>query len=936
MLSAQDWTKLPSLSPHDLLLSIYLEGDFKLAYSREHDLYGIKLAHGTENHFEVELIVQSQHHFPQLSRAEMAPFEQYQDYFKNIHFSHKKGRLALTANSGYSLDEIRPKIKDQLLFDPNYSELQTLLNSSLPPPTITLLYLCIVNMRQFKKERLTGDTNSATGLLNSLLKEQTGACRHRAYLFKALFDCYKIPCRLITNDCHAFVEIKLDSKSSQWLSIDLGGYPAVVKNQATYGTKSATKQKMQQSTPDQPTYADGDTEYVPPQVSSSTISDSIDDDAQAQDIQTSLLDYMTLAHFDIDPASSQASTMSDSGTSSAVNTNKKHPIPIKATSYDFSKNPFALWAKPIIKINDFSGFWQNLNQEIQLLPQGTQNILLTFKNPQNLQHFAEALLKEQATKKAPSFYLNSPDEIHFNAVQIREGKYLLEKSELVNYLEHTNSQKNSLFIVKWSSKAQYIAYNTLIDTQQRRLGSSLIPNNMIVILLIEEQEANNLREDFYSRIRIKKAIPQEMNYGPNLILSSDKLTDSILSANHDLMAAEDWKSQILGSIEMQGSHFIATPGALITAIEKRCSGLNLLHAGPYLDELERMLKEISIKRQFYFNGITYSIPPTFTLHISKNAAYIWPNNYQIATQNALNTNRCDYVLNSENFALFFKSYTYVGQNGTQQLSAQNGFISPETAGKTLNVLVTGDLEEGEWAKLINHAKICNTILQLVIHQSNLPESMTANMQIDEPRDNEKEDGGSEAAIVSPSSSSAESLDLTQLPQVSYQVHNEIDFLADHWENKDSLIIHINQEMGYELIEAVTLKNSDPAQGISLQYNRGVLSEALLAGKTVILKIYSGMLSSALEANLQSLFLHKPYLWLNGAKVPFSGKLVIISNNKEYFSLCQHKTIRQADTKAQLMSLKNQFSEEKINELLLLTENIELTLSYTQIKTLLKR
>lgn len=79
----------------------------------------------------------------------------------------------------------------------------------------------------FRDQPLTLDEEYNTGqkYMEAILQQQTGACRHRAFGFKYCMDMYypNIPTRILTNMCHAFVEIYMEN---QWVRVDLGGYPA--------------------------------------------------------------------------------------------------------------------------------------------------------------------------------------------------------------------------------------------------------------------------------------------------------------------------------------------------------------------------------------------------------------------------------------------------------------------------------------------------------------------------------------------------------------------------------------------------------------------------------------------------------------------------------------------------------------------------------------
>ncbi len=92
----------------------------------------------------------------------------------------------------------------------------------LPQQVQKLITYC----SEFGAGALTRNKEAATGIdyLNSLITQRKGACRHRALVFKVLMEKRypEIPVRIITNQCHAFVEINQDN---QWVAYDLGGYP---------------------------------------------------------------------------------------------------------------------------------------------------------------------------------------------------------------------------------------------------------------------------------------------------------------------------------------------------------------------------------------------------------------------------------------------------------------------------------------------------------------------------------------------------------------------------------------------------------------------------------------------------------------------------------------------------------------------------------------
>lgn len=76
--------------------------------------------------------------------------------------------------------------------------------------------------QQFNAGALTIKEKNPTGqdYVNAMYEQKKGACRHRAALFMLMFQ-EKIPVRMITNSCHAYVEVK---SGDVWIRCDLGGY----------------------------------------------------------------------------------------------------------------------------------------------------------------------------------------------------------------------------------------------------------------------------------------------------------------------------------------------------------------------------------------------------------------------------------------------------------------------------------------------------------------------------------------------------------------------------------------------------------------------------------------------------------------------------------------------------------------------------------------
>ena len=84
----------------------------------------------------------------------------------------------------------------------------------------------IRQLKSFKEGALVGDCSTPAALIETMEREKKGACRHRAPIFKKFASEHNIPCRLIGNDVHEFIEFYYNDI---WYGFDLGGFPAKVQ-----------------------------------------------------------------------------------------------------------------------------------------------------------------------------------------------------------------------------------------------------------------------------------------------------------------------------------------------------------------------------------------------------------------------------------------------------------------------------------------------------------------------------------------------------------------------------------------------------------------------------------------------------------------------------------------------------------------------------------
>ena len=130
--------------------------------------------------------------------------------------------------------DIRYSPRDNLYYirslTPVYITLSFLLAIKTSPTASTLpekIQKLATFIANFREGALVTTQPHPTGhdFFKQMLQQRVGSCRHRALVFKNLMRTIApgIPVRIIINECHAYVEVKL---GSLWKVIDLGGYSA--------------------------------------------------------------------------------------------------------------------------------------------------------------------------------------------------------------------------------------------------------------------------------------------------------------------------------------------------------------------------------------------------------------------------------------------------------------------------------------------------------------------------------------------------------------------------------------------------------------------------------------------------------------------------------------------------------------------------------------
>lgn len=927
VLTSSAWHFLPSLSPTDKLLKFKCKADIELGYCAEKKLYALKLAdNGITDEYNVELLIESKIYLlPTLPNLKQSFFlEVGKALLKSAKFS-LSATNTLVLNNHALIKELYT-IRHQRLFHLTFlaeslvsSEMQEDIQKIYADEFLFVMHSLQAVFSCFQQGALTGPIDKGVDLITTLLTEQKGACRHRAIAFKILCDLLlpKSVHNVIYNDAHAYVEVARDKTSTICYTIDLGGYPSTITNQPTYGLGVNKRGRViaaeEVTLIEESTEMDGNTAVREEEKSSAP----------------ALPPAPVFNHF-IDDSDSDEEMEAD--TPVAKIQERKEP-----QAFDFLNNPFVTWrnAHPG---TDFITFYAYLLQRIVSYPDTQRNILLTFEQASAIQLFNNSI----SGQNKPHYYLNSLNSIQLKTGQISDdGSFSEIDSPLALFLK--TAEPNSVLLINWSGhKPRHIGYNTVIDTQKRRLKGLDIPAGVIVIVLIDKESVSSLREDFYSRFRIKIPISAKMIF-PHACYDVTALPSVAAEDNYSFMAwgEDNWERYMLMEIVPSGNLVQRKNGCLLEAIEQNKKQLIIINPPQRCAELTHFVQTAMQQRSFFCNGDRINLPEDFAIYF-KNEDYHWEGNYKVEYLNDINYLRCTYVLNTESFNHFFHTYQF--KNGG--LIKQQGILNPA---EPITILVTDHLNDGQWARLLDLARQRELTIEFVISKNlTLPLPMAKKLCSPAVKKSLVEPEGvqamelddADAAVVVPvpaNAADAASTAGASTAQVSYIVSPDIQAYLDTCDNQP-LIMTVNQDMGYELVETLK-KEKHSTSSLRFNYLLGALAANLNSGNTVLLKIHDDGLSTQLALSLESLFLPRPYLLINGERCYFSGQLIIVCNHDNYFPLFNKKIYHPYTDQLCQSLLEKQFgdgSKEKITKLIAMNQLLDKRLSYGQLKTILLR
>ncbi|MCS5711968.1 hypothetical protein [Candidatus Berkiella aquae] len=673
------------------------------------------------------------------------------------------------------------------------------------------------------------DGLSGEDKLKRMYEHKVGRCELRALMFKhfAKEKFPEQPVRIITNDCHAFVEV-LENK--QWIKYDLGGYPAKANIKKPDVEARNTPVTETSDLPEKSPVIEVSVLPENPVVGVSALHEKsiFGDISDLEDDQSDIIEL----DIEWDDEESLDPTHVTWG---ARETIKLEP------------EAFLLNALSATKVDATSG--EHRGQNVLVQCENDEDVQTTCLN---LQHMAKH------TERAV-FVINNPEEIVCASRWLRREKddtgtpMTGPGGPLHEFLTAQHHQgKHPVLIVNWNnfSADELVRFNTLID-ENRSADKTHIPNDMVVVGIYNTQKPNAYTgSDFYSRNTKKCFVKPNVLPTEGFALEVPETNIGTNAIEIELYESINWRELLLGQWVMEAGRIQFNEGPLAKALEKGLP-VHLRNAPWHIPEFAQFWQEAKIHGKIPTTGNTLQVPVSFWENLNQSKGYDWKvlltaHHFEPNPQKLINP----FVINPGTFNQFIDHYDI--QNDLPQFTKS---VFSKYENKEVNLLLTSSLSAPNWHQLLKEAKRYNVTLHIgVPEEISLPESLEKDCDVQ--RLNQKKQSIADVTLIVSSdvSMTAEKLKLVHV--------KDKPFVIDVSECDNSDIFYSNKA-----------KLDEKENNIAFETKISDIWTALQNNQTVILKgrFKAELTNACMEICSQG------GLTINGKFEPLKGKLILLSD-----------------------------------------------------------
>lgn len=807
-LTKKTWYPLPSLTPEDALVAFFASKTLELGYSDKTNLFYIRSAQSFE--IEIAYIIRAKLAIRYSDEAVVSNYQVYFPCIQSIDFVNN------------TIDEA---FKEQFL---------ALQKASSRFKEELLIAFCRFDVGDLSNASLQGKA-----LLNALIRERKGVCRHNVTAFLALKTFFnqnlpshlKIKARAILSTEHAFIEIKVNN---QWQMICLGGA------EMPEATNTYSEEEEVESKPHA-------VDIKPPQ--------TLDLPSSSSSNSNPPLVYQNDTPLVIENKLQDDATLPNSVSGPEVQEDIK---PTYDFSYVLALNPFNSSKKlKTLPAANFSELAQKVIDLAKDLNPGESNLMLNFECSSQIEQFYAAMASKLTTNHNRFLLIHSLNA--FNPKEfIIDGKTQKPVSQpkaLVK--EALAAQHGDFLLVNLSNynEKSVSTLNALTDRLTRRLANHPLPNTLTILgVKLNQTEVGN---DVYSRfLNAVYFIPY---IAPQPFLDSFRKPISTTGPDEEMLVVDfyngdSWKSQLQGSLDLKGKQLEYKKGALVQMLEAGKSRIRFYNLPTHLEEFRVFLMTLLCTRQFDANGVTYYLPEDFYYESATKTYHLASPEYHYALEEPGSEKKDRLVLNATTYHHFFNN-VYCKEGN---ISQKSGWLL-QYAQQELTLRVTGLLHDALWAKLLDTAKTHHCQLRLSFESSQvIPQSMRKRLAL------------------------SKDVSITAYAHKNHIiVSNDLYFAQIECQSQvktPMIVLEVNENTKFStLFERIQVRKN--AESLTLDWHSCPVREYLLKGYTVILK---GCINQELADRLHALLSFDASVFVNGKHETYNGQLILLLDENKYF------------------------------------------------------
>ncbi len=832
------WYSLPSITPEDNLFAFNASEQLELGYSKKKNLFYIRCAKSCEVNLAYML-----HAVLDIRFSNEQMDKNYQAYFPCIQsINFEKNELASLFQTQFlTLQKMPLEFREELL-----------------------IHFCRFEVGDLSNSSLTGKS-----LFNLLIRERKGVCRHNVSVFSELKSFFnqnlpsklKIKARESFGIGHVIIEVKRNNK---WQMICLGG----AEMPEAINTEEEKVKPPQQLATKLMDFLQSNLQELGQLFSSPTL--EVQENVSAKEEppfvrpQIDLLEPTKIELPELKPPHEIKAELIGPTTA------PQQALIKKDFSYVLSLNPFkpSKQAKTIPASNFLELAKQVMDLAKDLQP-GENNLLLNFVSPAQVELFYATLASALSVKQNRFLLMHEPSQFKPSefVIDSKTGEHSNQPTTLVKSVHH--AKPGDFLIVNIANYADKTValLNALTDRKKRVLANQPVSEALTIIAV--KLNTTEVEEDVYSRFLNQEYFVPKLNHTNPFEPFRKPLNPSVSDEETlviDFYDGASWRSQLLGSLELEGPQVHYKKGTLIQMIKAGKTSIRFYNPPMNLAEFRVALLNLVSTKHFDANGELYDLPAHFSFESAAKIYDLASSKYSYLLGKNSAQKEGAYVLNETTYHHFFNNFKC--KNKT--INHKTGWLLNH-ANQELAVWITGHLHEALWAKLLDSA-IKHHCQLILFFESRLLMPPSMRKRAIEQEQLATEHGRHKNYIIVSNDA--------YLSEIQCQAKDEPQLM--------SFEVSENTQFS-NLFESIHLRKNQNEKELAVDWHSSPVRENLLKeGQKVILK---GCINQELADRLQSLFSTENFVYVNGKKEKYKGQLILILADNKFFKnakVIQHK------------------------------------------------